>query len=139
MMNTASSSSVAVSLASRGAKRMTPSRDRQAPVRITSPSTSSAFANSEPRIENCATTTSPAESAKSTMKSSGRLPSDACSTPVTAGPKCCATPSVANETTHASPASATAETTKITTGSAPPSSSAAVASATTATRPSRTP
>ena len=58
-----------------------------APTTITSPSTSSALAKIEPMIEVCATTTSPAASAKSTMKNSGRLPSVDCSTPVTAGPK----------------------------------------------------
>ena len=61
------------------------SRRRRAdsePATIARPSTSSAFANSEPRIDVCATTTSPAESAKRTTKSSGRFPSVDCSTPV---------------------------------------------------------
>ena len=50
-------------------------RPSRAPATIASPSTSRAFANSEPRIDVWATTISPAESANSTMKSSGRLPS----------------------------------------------------------------
>ena len=75
---------------------------------ITSPSTSSPFANSEPRIDVRATTISPAESANSTMKSSGRLPSVDCSAPVTAGPYRSPTDSVAIEIAHASPPSATA-------------------------------
>ena len=87
-MKTASRSSVAVSFGRRVPKRMHAVRSpRRAPATIASPSTSSAFANSEPRIDVCATTISPAESAKSTMKSSGRLPSVDWSTPVTAGPK----------------------------------------------------
>ena len=45
----------------------------RAPATIASPSTSSAFANSEPRIEAWATTISPAASEKRTMKSSGRF------------------------------------------------------------------
>ncbi len=48
MMNVATSSSVAVSLGSRGLKRMTPSRSRRAPATITSPSTSSALTRIEP-------------------------------------------------------------------------------------------
>ena len=81
MMNVASSSSVAVSFGSRRLKRMTPSGAARAPVTITSPSTSSALANSEPMIDVCATTVCPARSAKITMNSSGRLPSVDCSTP----------------------------------------------------------
>ena len=86
-MKTARSSSVAVSFGSRDWKRMTPSSAWRAPATIASPSTSSAFANSEPRIDVWATTISPAASEKRTMKSSGRLPSVDWSTPVTAGPK----------------------------------------------------
>jgi hypothetical protein len=52
------------------------------------------------------------------MKSSGRLPSVDCRTPVAAGPKRAPTASVAAPTTYASPESATAETTKRTTASA---------------------
>ena len=63
---------------------------------IVRPSTSSAFANNEPRIDVWATTISPAASENSTMKSSGRLPSVDWSTPVTAGPKCEPTDSVAD-------------------------------------------
>ena len=62
-----------------------------------------------------ATTTSPAESANTTMKNSGRFPSVDCRNPVTAGPKRAPTASVAKETTHARPASATAATTNGTT------------------------
>ena len=49
--------------------------------------TSSALAKSDPTTEVCATTTWPAESAKSTMKNSGRLPSVDCRKPVIAGPE----------------------------------------------------
>ena len=55
------------------------------PARRTRPSTSSAVANSEPTIALWATTRSPARSAKITTKSSGRLPSVACSSPVAGG------------------------------------------------------
>jgi hypothetical protein len=74
---------------------------------ITMPSTSSALAKIEPMIDVCATTTCPLFSAKMTMNSSGRLPSVDCSTPVTAGPNDSPTCSVENDTTYASPASAT--------------------------------
>ena len=87
MMKLVTSSSVAVSLGSRGPKRMTPSGELRAPTTITRPSTSSALANSEPMIDVCATTTSPARRAKTTTKNSGRLPSVDCSTPVAAGPE----------------------------------------------------
>ena len=72
-----------MSFGSRGPKRITPSGAVRAPTTITRPSTSSALANSEPMIEVWATTTSPARRAKMTTKSSGRLPSVDCSTPVT--------------------------------------------------------
>ena len=68
---------------------------------ITSPSTSSALTRIEPRIAVCATTSSPALSAKITTKNSGRLPSVACRSPVDAGPKRCPTCSVANDTIQA--------------------------------------
>ncbi len=80
---------------------------RRAPTMITIPSTSSAFANSEPTTEVCATTTCPSASAKITMNSSGRLPSVDCRTPVTAGPNFTPTCSVAKETIEASAASET--------------------------------
>jgi hypothetical protein len=118
MMKTTSISSVAVSLGSRARKRMTPSEASAEPATMARPSTSIAFANSEPRIDVCATTTSPAASANSTMKSSGRFPSVDCSTPVRAGPKRAPTDSVATPITHASPPSATPLTTNTTTGSA---------------------
>ena len=76
-----------MSFGSRAPKRITPSFAWRVPATIARPRTSSAFANREPMIEVCATTVSPAESAKSTMKSSGRLPSVDCRTPVMAGPK----------------------------------------------------
>ena len=79
-------SSVAVSCGSRARNFITPSGAARAPATIASPRTSSPFANSEPRIEVRATTSSPADSANSTMKSSGRLPSVDWSAPVTAGP-----------------------------------------------------
>ena len=94
MMNTASRRRVAVSLGSREPKRMIPSSDRRAPTKRVAPSTRSALANSEPRIDAWATTTSPAESANRTTKSSGRLPSVDWSTPVMAGPKRSPTASV---------------------------------------------
>ena len=87
MMKLATSSSVAVSLGSRGPKRITPSDACRAPSTMTRPSTSSALTNSEPMIDVWATTTSPARSAKMTTKSSGRLPRVDCSTPVAAGPE----------------------------------------------------
>ena len=112
MMNTARSSSVVVSIGRRAEKRMMPSSLTQAPTTMTMPSTSRALAKIEPMIENWATTTSPADSAKITTKNSGRLPSVDCSTPVIAGPKRSPTSSVAKETTQAIPPSAMPETTK---------------------------
>ena len=82
----ASSIRIALSFGRRVWKRITPSGLAWQPATITIPSTSSALAKIEPRIEVFATTSSPAESAKMTMKNSGRLPSVDCSTPVTAGP-----------------------------------------------------
>ena len=110
MMKTQTISSVAVSLGSRLWKRISPSLDRRAPTTITRPSTSSALASSEPMIDVWATTVWPARSAKMTMNSSGRLPSVDCSTPVIAGPNRSPTCSVENDTTYASPASATVAT-----------------------------
>ena len=80
---------------------MIPSGERQAPAMIARPSTNSAFARSEPRIDVCATTTSPARRAKMTMKSSGRFPSVDWSTPVIAGPKREPTDSVPTPTVQA--------------------------------------
>ena len=113
---TATSSSVEVSFGSRGWKRMMLSSERRAPAMIERPSTSRALANNEPRIAVWATMTSPAESAKSTTKSSGRLPSVDCRTPVTAGPNLVPTDSVPTPTVHASPAKATPATTNVVTG-----------------------
>jgi hypothetical protein len=76
------------------------------------------LANSEPRIENCATTISPAERAKRTMKSSGRFPSVDCSAPVTAGPNRAPTDSVAIPIAQATPPRAMPVTTNTATGSA---------------------
>src|SRR5512133_1732425 len=118
MMKTASRSSVAVSLGRRLRKRMTASPAESDPATIASPSTSSAFAKSEPRIEVCATTTSPAESAKRTTKSSGRLPRVDCRTPVSAAPKRAPTASVAFPIAQARPASPAAAHRKTATGSA---------------------
>ena len=116
MMKTASRRSVAVSFGSRFRKRITPSRAESEPATIARPSTSSAFANNEPRIDVCATTTSPAESAKRTTNSSGRFPSVDCSTPVVAAPKRVPTASVAIPIAQASPASAAAATRNTATG-----------------------
>ena len=118
MMKPERNSSVAASCGSRGEKRMMPSELCRAPTTITIPSTSSALAKIEPISENCATTTSPADSANTTTKNSGRLPSVACSTPVTAGPKYPPTCSVVNDTTHAIPASATPATVNATSAGA---------------------
>ena len=81
-----SSIRTALSFGRRVWKRITPSVLAWQPATITIPSTSSALAKIEPRIEVFATTSSPAESANRTMKNSGRFPSVDCSTPVTAGP-----------------------------------------------------
>src|SRR5215217_2393610 len=97
---------------------MTPSPELCAPATMARPRTSSALASREPTIEVFATTTSPADKAKSTMNSSGRLPSVDWRTPVIAGPKRSPTASVAIEITHASPARARAATRNVTTGSA---------------------
>ena len=110
-MNTVSSSSVAVSFGSRFRNRITPSRAVSEPATIERPSTSS-----EPRIDVCATTTSPAASANRTTNSSGRFPSVDCNTPVSAGPNREPTVSVAIPITQASPASAPAATRKTATG-----------------------
>ena len=104
--DSASRSSVAVSLGSRRRKRIGSSPAAREPATIASPRTSSALAKSEPRIDVWATTTSPAERAKRTMKSSGRLPSVDWRTPVTAGPKRTPTDSVATPINQASPARA---------------------------------
>ena len=109
---------MAVSFGSRLWKRITSPSAARAPATIASPSTSRALANSEPRIEVCATTISPAESAKSTMKSSGRLPSVDWSAPVTAGPNRAPTDSVATPTSQASPPRATPARTKTAVGDA---------------------
>ena len=115
IMKTTSISSIVVSFGSRVWKRMTPSSARYAPAMIASPRMRSAFASSEPRIEVCATTISPARRAKTTMKSSGRLPSVDCRTPVVAGPKRAPTVSVPTPTVHASSASAMIPTTNCST------------------------
>ena len=107
-----------MSFGSRFANRITPPSATVAPATIASPSTSSAFANSEPRMENWATTSSPALSENSTMKSSGRFPSVDCSTPVTPGPNLAPTDSVATPIAHATPPSAAPATTKTATGGA---------------------
>ena len=75
MRKLASISSVALSFGRRCLKRITPSLDSTEPAKMTSPSTKSAFAKIEPRIDARATTSSPAREAKTTMKNSGRLPS----------------------------------------------------------------
>ena len=110
MMKLEMSSSVAVSFGSPVLKRMIPSRSRRAPAMITNPRTSSALTRIEPRIAVSATIFWPAFRAKMTTKNSGRLPRVDCRNPVIAGPKRSPTCSVANETIHASPASATVAT-----------------------------
>ena len=133
MRKTARSTSVAVSFGSLAPNVIFPSGRRIDPAAIASPSTRSAFAKSEPRIENWATTTSPAESAKRTMNSSGRFPSVDWSAPVTAGPNLAPTDSVAMPMIQATPPSAAPVTTKVTTGSAPAKWSAPPTIATAAT------
>ncbi len=107
-----------MSFGSRLPNVIVPSACLDEPAAIARPSTSRAFAKSEPRIENCATTSSPADNAKRTMKSSGRLPSVDWSAPVTAGPNLAPTDSVAIPIVHATPPSAIPQTTNVTTGSA---------------------
>ena len=118
MMKAVTSSSVAVSLGSR-VESASRRRRAGAPATITSPSTSRALANSEPRIAVWATTTSPALSANRTTNSSGRLPSVDCASPVAAGPKRSPTCSVARDTSHARPASARVASAKAGIGAQP--------------------
>ena len=113
-MNDATSSNVAVSFGSFGLKRMMPSCERNAPATITSPRTSRALTRIDPRIAVSAMTWCPAWSAKITTKNSGRLASDACKTPVTAGPARRPTCSIETETTQATPASASVANTNAT-------------------------
>ena len=108
-----------LSLGSRGWKRITPPSLAREPAMMTRPSTSSAFANRLPRIEVCATTTSPAFSAKMTTNSSGRLPSVDCRKPVSPGPTWWPSASVPSATSHARPDSATVTTGKTTSPSTP--------------------
>ena len=115
----ASRSSVAVSLGNRRRKRIGFSPAAREPATTASPRTSSALAKSEPRIDVCATTTSPAERAKRTMKSSGRLPSVDWRTPVTAWPNRTPTDSVAAPISQASPARATPARRNTAVGDAP--------------------
>ena len=95
-MKTASRSSVAVSLGRRARKRMIPSPARVRAGDDREAEDEQRVREHEPRIDVCATTISPAASENSTMKSSGRLPSVDWRTPVTAGPKCEPTDSVAD-------------------------------------------
>ena len=106
-----------MSCGSRARNRIAPSGAARAPATIARPRTSSPFANREPRIDVRATTSSPADSANNTMKSSGRFPSVDWSAPVTAGPKRSPTDSVAIEIAHARPPSAAPATMNTTTGS----------------------
>src|SRR5579859_2099468 len=115
IVNTASRVSTAVSFGRRLPKRMHLSSATVAPATIDSPRTSSAFANSEPRIDVCATTVSPDESANRTTNNSGRFPSVDCNTPVTAGPKWDPIDSVPIATIQASPPRASAQTRKVAT------------------------
>ena len=69
-------------------------------------------------MDVCATTISPARSAKMTMKSSGRFPSVDWSTPVMAGPKRAPTDSVPTPTVQARSASAAIPTKNCVTASA---------------------
>ena len=115
MTKIVTSPSVAASCGSRVRNRITSSSEASTPVTITSPCMSSALARIEPTSDVCATSSSPAPSAKMTTKSSGRFPSVAWRNPVTAGPKCRPTCSVATATSQASPARASAETPKAST------------------------
>ena len=86
------------------------------------------MARIEPMSAVWTTTTSPARSAKKPMKSSGRLPSADCTTPVVACPRRGPRWSVAAPTRNASAERATAETAKTRVELAPASCSTAVAS-----------
>ncbi len=104
---------IALSFESPGEKRITPSALARHPAITTRPRTKSAFAKTEPMIAVWAITSSPAESANSTTKNSGRFPSVEWSTPVTADPNRSPTCSVENDTIQARPASATVDRTKV--------------------------
>ena len=119
MMKLVISSNVAVSRGSLASKCIVPVLSARAPAMITSPSTNSALTRIEPRIAVSATIRSPAISANSTTKNSGKLPSVACIRPVTAGPRRWPTCSVANDTIHAPPARATPATMNATTDEIP--------------------
>ncbi len=122
-------SSVAVSLGSRLLNRITWSDSRKAPAMITRPSTSSALTRIDPRIAVCATTSSPALSANRTTKNSGRFPSVACSSPVAPGPNRWPSCSVANDTSQATAASASAAMMNAATCEMPPAKWATAAAA----------
>ena len=114
MMNVAAMSSVAVSLARRWPKRMTPSGALREPTTMTMPSTSRALEKIDPMTVLWATTDSPSRSAKITRNSSGRFPSVACMKPAIPAPSSSPTLSTPTLTTCASPASATVANTKAT-------------------------
>ena len=80
----ASIASVAIIRARDDSKRCGPLR--MPPTRNARPSTSTPFAITEPTSAACTTPTSPWWSAKSAMKSSGRLPSADCTTPAAEEP-----------------------------------------------------
>jgi len=120
MMNVAAMSSVAVSFARRCPKRITLSGALREPTTITIPSTSSAFEKIDPITVLCATTASPSRRAKTTRKSSGRLPSVACMKPAMPAPSSSPTLSTPTATTWASPARAMVAKTNATIESQPP-------------------
>ena len=86
---------------------------RRPPTKNASPSTNKLFPRIEPTIADCTTSISPARKAKIPTKSSGKLPSADCNTPVAPDPRRSPTCSVAWPTSAASRASAPADTTKM--------------------------
>src|SRR2546421_2234598 len=109
--DTDSSASVAIMRGTSEAKRCVPWR--KPPTKKASPSTSRLFPRIEPTSAAWITAISPLRSAKYPTKSSGKLPSEDCNTPVAPGPRCEPSCSVPMPTRAASSARATPETTKV--------------------------
>ena len=93
------------------AKRCVPWR--KPPTKKASPNTSRLFPRIEPTSAAWITVISPSRRAKYPTKSSGKLPSEDCNTPVAPGPRCEPNCSVPMPTRAASRARATPETTKV--------------------------
>ena len=86
---------------------------RRPPAKNASPSTNRLFPRIEPTIAACTTSINPARKAKIPTKSSGKLPSADCNTPVAPEPRRSPTCSVAWPTSAARSASAPADTAKM--------------------------